>query len=744
MRSRRRSAAVVFVALLALVLLAVLALPPVDAAFTASTANPGNSFSAQSDFETGYLLTWGGPNRAQTVPARIDANSGYTASAHGSGSACEIRSPGTLWCWGANSTGALGLGDTTARGAPTQVGSDSTWTSVSEGNLHTCATRADSTLWCWGTNSFGELGNGSTTAATVPTQVSSPATTGWGLLTSGWGASCALRADTLWCWGDNQRGQVGDGTTTNRPTPVQVTVAAVSGWRSMSNGDRHTCAISTGAALYCWGTNPEGELGQGNTGAYTGPVAIPGSWSSIGVGQAHTCGIKTDGSLWCWGTNGNGQVGVGSTTNVTSPRQVGSATTWQQVTGGQYHTCATRADTTLWCWGLNSIGQLGDGTIVQRTTPVQVTVPFVTGWSLTTIGAESNRSCALRPDTSLWCWGTVYSATIYPALLDGTTTWRKPTNGLGFDCALRTSGALYCWGGNGNGQLGDGTVVNKLVPTQVGTSTAWTSVSAGQSHTCGIQSDTTLWCWGLNTNGQLGNASTTQATTPAQVTTPAPAGWTQVSAGNSSTCALRADTSLWCWGNNGNGQLGIASTTQQTSPAQVTTPSTLGWSNVSVGASYACALQTSALSCWGLNTGYQLGNNTTTQANSPTTVTGSWSSISAGSTHACAISTTATLWCWGNGANGRVGNGSTSTVKSPVRIGSATDWHTVSAGSSFTCGTRSGPAVWCWGANAQGALGLSDTVDRNSPTLLPIRGRPIEADSISTSVSLIQLPGYGD
>ncbi len=450
MPARRRLAAVVL-AMAAFVLL----VRPVGAAFTGSTSSSGNSFVSVADFETGSLLTWGSTNRAQTVPARVDSSTGWTASAIGSVSECEIRSPGTLWCWGSNTSGQLGLGDTTTRTVPTQVGTETTWTSVSEGNSHACATRSDGTLWCWGSATYGGLGNGGTATQTSPTQVTSPSTTGWGPVSVGYGATCSTRTDTtLWCWGDNQNAQIGDGTSTNRLSPTQVTTPASTGWSSVANGDRHTCAIRTGNLLYCWGNNSYGQLGQGNGTNSSTPIQVPGTtWSALAAGQFHSCATKTDGSLWCWGQNTTGQVGNGTTTNATSPARVGTGTSWSRVAAARQHTCAGQSDSTLWCWGLNGNGQLGDGTLTARTTPVQVVVPFPTGWSLTELGAEASRTCATRADSSLWCWGAGYGTVVHPALLDGTSTWRKPSNGLNFACALRSTGALFCWGSKAAARL---------------------------------------------------------------------------------------------------------------------------------------------------------------------------------------------------------------------------------------------------------------------------------------------------
>ena len=740
---QRPKLVVVLVGVLGLIGILLLAGSPVRASFTASTGSPNNFLAASADFNTGAMYTWGG--QIQTTPRQVGSSTAWTQIATGTVSDCGIRSPGTLWCSGRNAAGQLGLGDTTNRATPTQVGTATTWVSVDVGDAHACGLRADGTIWCWGANNEGQIGNGNYDQQNSPVQLTSPSPTGWSQLSVGWNTNCAVRNDTsLYCWGSNVYGQIGDGGPSTRTSPVAVTVPSATGWTIMTAGDRVMCALRTGNTLYCWGIGDSGQLGQGNTASSTIPVQVPGtSWASMGLDRYTVCGIKTDRSLWCWGVNTEGEAGVGTNANVLSPTQVGSGTNWQKVAGGQFHTCATQTDSTLWCWGANNAGQVGDSTTTYRNVPVPVTSPVSTGWALTTMGVSADRSCAGRSDGTLWCWGQAYRNAYAPALFDATVSWHKPVNGVEYTCALRTSGTLFCWGLNDNGQLGDDTTTTRPTPTQVGTSSSWTTLAAGMRHTCGIRSDGTLWCWGYNINGQLGVGSTTQQNSPTQVTSPAPNGWSQVWAGNASTCATRTDGSLYCWGYGGTGGLGNGTTANvQTTPTAVTNPTTNAWTTLSIGYNFACGIQSTALYCWGANDYGSLGNGNGGQQSTPTQVSGNWTGVGAGWYHACATRTTGSLWCWGAAGEGQLGTGvGAGNAFSPTQVGSATSWSTVTAGDYFTCGTQTDRTVWCWGQNTVGQLGINDITDRATPQQLAgTTGRLVQAGSMSSSVTLIQPP----
>lgn len=345
----------------------------------------------------------------------------------------------------------------------------------------------------------------------------------------------------LWGWGDNAYGQLGNGSTTDSSTPVQVPPAT---WTQVDAGDSHTCGVRSDGTAWCWGWNPYGQLGNGTTTSTNAPVQVGTGtdWVQVSAGYTHSCGVRGDGTAWCWGNNFNGTLGDGTYSDSTTPVQVGTATDWVQVSAGFYHSCGRRVDGTAWCWGNNDYGQLGDGTTTSTNAPVQA--------------------------------GTA-------------TDWVQVSAGWVHTCGRRSGGTAWCWGNNSYGQLGDGTTGDKTVPTQVGTATDWSDVSAGWTHSCGVRSGT-AWCWGSNALGQLGDGTYTWSTVPVQVGTAAD--WTQVSGGSFHTCGLRGG-SAWCWGWNTDGQLGDGSTTSTNAPVAVAFAGTL--TQVSAGTAHTAAVDVS-------------------------------------------------------------------------------------------------------------------------------------------------------
>ena len=341
--------------------------------------------------------------------------------------------------------------------------------------------------------------------------------------------TCIVRPTdkTLWCWGYNGHGGLGVGGRIERKYPVKVFIGDA---KEVVTGSGYTCASKTDGTLWCWGSNSLGELGVGGDSnsyvEHTRPVQVPiANVANISAGLGHTCASKTDGTLWCWGLNSNGQLGIGNTINQYSPKQLFFDKT-ASLTAGSEHTCASRTDGSLWCWGRNESGQLGIGNNINQNVPKQL------------------------------YWG-------------GTASLAA---GVGHTCASRTDGSLWCWGNNLSGQLGIGNTTNQNVPKQLywgGT----TLLTSGGAHTCASRTDGTLWCWGDNGYGQLGigDSSTTHQNGPRQAL-PKQLFFDKtalLTSGALHTCAGRTDGTLWCWGDNESGQLGIGNNTDQTGPKQL-------------------------------------------------------------------------------------------------------------------------------------------------------------------------------
>jgi VCBS repeat-containing protein len=394
---------------------------------------------------------------------------------------------------------AANLGNLTYVPAANENGAKTFTVTASDGTLSSAAATVTmtlaatvTTLAAWGNNSYGQLGDGTTTTRASPVQIGSA--TSWKSVATGADHTVAVRTDgTLWAWGWNAFGQLGDGTDTDRTSPVQIGLAT--SWQSVAAGDYHALAVRTDGTLWAWGNNYSGQLGDGTTTTRTSPVQIGSatSWQSVATGQSHSVAVRTDGTLWAWGRNDFGQVGDGTTTDRASPVQIGSATAWQSVATGQSHSVAVRTDGTLWAWGWNAAGQLGDGTATDRTSPVQI---------------------------------------------GSATSWQSVAAGQSHTVAVRTEGTLWAWGWNDYGQLGDGTATDRTSPVQIGLATSWQSVVAGDYHALAVRTDGTLWAWGRNENGQLGDGTTTGRTSPVQIGSAT--SWQSVAAGQSHTVAVQA------------------------------------------------------------------------------------------------------------------------------------------------------------------------------------------------------------
>lgn len=353
----------------------------------------GTIINVSSPVQIGTLVNW-----------KQISNS---SSAYASGA---IKNDGTLWTWGANNIyGNLGIGSLTpaSYSSPVQIGSLTNWKQLSVSQTHMLAVKIDGTLWSWGGNSTGQLGNGTISSYSSPIQIG--ALTNWKQVSSGgiyngsnlWQSFGIQSNGTLWAWGYNYWGYMGNNTNyTNGngySSPIQV--GALTNWKQVAAGVNHVAAIKTDGTLWTWGANPAGALGNGTGAYYSSPIQVGAltTWQYVACGYQTTCGIQSNGTLWAWGLNSTGELGLGNTSNYSSPIQVGALTNWKLVstsgsinnitsaTGGS--TAAIRTDGTMWSWGLNSVGQLGQGNTTNISSPVQVGT--LTTWKSISMGFET-------------------------------------------------------------------------------------------------------------------------------------------------------------------------------------------------------------------------------------------------------------------------------------------------------------------------------------------------------------------
>ena len=336
------------------------------------------------------------------------------------------------------------------------------------------------------------------------------------------GSRLLAQIDTLYTWGDNWGGQLGDGTTTSRTSPTLI--ASPPKCKDISAGYAHTMYIDSSGKLYAWGENSQGALGDGTTTSRTSPTRIGSAtdWIAVSCGYSFTAAVNASGELYAWGYNGYGQLGDGTTTDRSSPTRIGTDTNWTFIELGIFHATAINSSGELYAWGDNGYGQLGDGTTTSRTSP-------------TRIGSATNWK-AIAP---------VYEHTL----------------------AINTSGELYAWGYNDFGQLGDGTTTNRSSPTQIGSATNWTQICGGGCHSIAINSSGELYTWGSNWSGELGDGTTTQRTSPTRIGSAT--NWTRIGSGFGHTTAINTIGELYAWGDNWSGQLGDGTTTQRTSPTRI-------------------------------------------------------------------------------------------------------------------------------------------------------------------------------
>jgi len=346
----------------------------------------------------------------------------------------------------------------------------------------------------------------------------------------------ALKSDgTVWAWGGNACGELGDNSYTDRHVPVQV--LNLSGILAVSAGMEHSLALKSDGTVWAWGWNQYGQLGDNSTVSYrTTPVQAQNLSDIIAISAGvHSLALKSDGTVWAWGWNDSGQLGDNSTTDRRAAVQVQGLNNVVAITAGKYHSLALKSDGTVWAWGRNTYGQLGDNSTTSRSTPVQV--HNLNGMTKISIGGY--HSLALKSDGTVWAWGR-----------------------------------------NTFGELGDNTTTNRNTPVQVQSLSGVTAIEAGW-HSLALKNDGTVWAWGPNDYGQLGigvNEKNSQYNSPVQVHSEN--GVIAIAAGTTDNLALKGDGTVFSWGWNYAGALGDNSTTLRNEPVQVKGPNNVGYLNL--------------------------------------------------------------------------------------------------------------------------------------------------------------------
>ena len=346
----------------------------------------------------------------------------------------------------------------------------------------------------------------------------------------------------IYAWGYNTSGQLGDGTTSNRSSPVTV-VGGITNWRQISAGEFHGLGLTSSGVVYAWGRNNNGNLGDGTTTSRSSPVTVIGGitdWKQVNAGRYLSLGLTYSGVIYGWGRNTDGQLGDGTLQNKSSPvTVVGGITNWNKISTSGYTSLGLTSKGILYSWGRNLQGELGDNTTSRRSSPVTV--------------------------------------------VGGITNWKQISTGSAHVLGLTATGLLYSWGSNSSGRLGDNTASSRSSPvTVVGGITNWVDISSG-NHSLGLTTSGVLYSWGPAISGQLGDNSITARSSPVTVVGGI-TNWSQISAADDHSLGLRSTGVLYSWGDNTDGQLGDNTTSNRSSPVTVVGGIT-NWSQISAGGS---------------------------------------------------------------------------------------------------------------------------------------------------------------
>jgi len=535
------------------------------------------------------------------VPTGVTGIDGTASQAKalfcGAGSSCAILTNDDVMCWGSNSSGQLGTGMTGAAElapvAATALNSLDPISKLALGNAWSCALHTTGAVSCWGSDLSGRLGDGGDADVASPTPVSVAGLDGSSKravdISSNNDHVCVvLETGEVECWGENRYGVIGDSSTEDRNVPTQTDKSTFEAVVQVASGRVHSCALMESGAVYCWGSDAEGQLGdtddgQGNKSirAVTSILeALDVGAQKLAAGASHTCAVLTEGSIACWGADNAGQVGDNEDgyESEYEPRIVPGldGLVAVDIAASNELTCAVFDDGSVRCWGADASGQIGDGDDDELPEQAPVVVSGLDGTTdkAKKLGLGERRACAVLTDESLVCWGTNANGALgigptsgdqhVPATVLGGLKVADVQSGRDHTCALTTEGAVYCWGSNASNQLGnpmaDATQESPLVVTGLdGVTDIAVAISTGDNHSCATLASGELRCWGANTNGELGlNTTSVSEATPQQVYAYDGMNIAAVnmSCGGNHTCALLSHGVVECWGLDSVGQLG--------------------------------------------------------------------------------------------------------------------------------------------------------------------------------------------
>jgi alpha-tubulin suppressor-like RCC1 family protein len=646
---------------------------------------------------------------------------------------CGLVSNGTgnVYCWGANSYGMLGDLTTNTLSRPTRtliVPNTTRVVQVSTGEQFVCILSDIFAVRCWGYNIYGQLGDGTTT--TRSNTIGPVVFSNVAKIAAGYMHVCVLSrlepVVQVYCWGFNNKGQMGNGNVGfAQTTPVMASVRGPQWVTDICSGFSHTCVLFANRTVWCWGDNALGQLGSVTTASMSAhplPVSIPGSVAQLSCGAFTNCVTLVDGDVYCWGDNSKGQFGDGTTVWSAVPRRASLLANLgpvRMVATGYGSSCAALVTKAVYCYGLNSNGQLGQGTVTSLTkaspdlpntfpssadvrqascgsnfccalagatqtvscwgsnggyigngypSGAAVAVPVAVRQGVLSVGTGNEHTCVLLAGGTVQCWGSngygqlgvppsTFSVTLASLALPvtGLQNVVQLASGTDFNCVVNTSGLVQCWGSNRQGQLGINSLLSNFYePMTVLDLGTVSQVSCGNTQTCAVLTNGDLRCWGGNSQGQQGVGNTTNLLRPGPVILTRVA---EVAPSTSFTCALLINGTVLCWGSDLYGQLGDGpSSVNRLVPVfvRLTAPATRLFARFSQAFAF---LETGNIAAWGLNSAGMLGDRTTTNRFVPINLNISgYKSLAVGSTQTCGIANDGSMRCWGSNTEGQLGD----------------------------------------------------------------------------------------